>query len=81
MTVKFKQDDLDQVVKIQRELTAVCIKYRGNTEALLVVFALLRVARVLFFRYPTRARTDLVEQVITPFFNGDVDDDQMIRLM
>lgn len=79
--MSFKNEDLQQVERIQGELTKTLLPYRGNTEAMLAIFALLRCARILLWLYPTSVRDAVLEQAILPFLRGEADEDQLIRLM
>jgi hypothetical protein len=65
-----KKVDVDQMNHIQREVERVLLQYRENTEAAIVVSALMRCARILIRQYPERAQKDLLTVTIA-FLRGD----------
>lgn len=69
----FRQVDSDQMMKVEHELTTVLVRFKEHTEASLVIFALLRCARVLLKQYPpatkaqlTRILVDFLEERTAP---------------
>lgn len=67
--LKFDQADADQMKAVQRAITAAVMPYRENTEAALVIMALLRCARILLRLYPKKFQ-DQFTPVLTDFLEN-----------
>lgn len=69
--LSFKTEDFERMKEIERALVQTLLPYRndGRTEAMLVVFALIRSARVLLRLYPAKTQKQL-RPVITAFLEG-----------
>lgn len=61
----------DQMRRVENEVARTCNQFKENTEALIVVFALIRVACTLLNLYKPNTRKTLIEQVITPKLHGE----------
>jgi len=68
-----RQVDVEQMNHIQREIERAVLPYRDNTEAAIVVSALMRVARILIRLYPERAQRDLIAVTVAFLRNEEVD--------
>lgn len=67
--LSFRQADLDQMKRIEKELVAVLVKYRDNTEGSLPAFALVRCARTLLRLYP-KPTEKVLTRVVVDFLEG-----------
>jgi len=67
---KFDAADLEQMKKIENDISRTVAKYRGQAETMLVVFACCRVARALMEQYPAKVINEMREAVIVPFLRG-----------
>lgn len=61
--------ELSQMKRVEVEVAGVLHKYRQNTEAGLVAFALIRCARVLLRCYPKATQKELIS-VCVDYLNG-----------
>lgn len=77
--LKFEQVDVEQMVRVQECVTAAVLPYRQNTEAALVIFALVRVARTLLRLYAPDVQTVIREQMVK-FLNADRDDSNLLLM-
>lgn len=59
----FRTVDVDQMQRIELDIATVIAKYRHNTEVAIIVFALVRVVRVLLSKYSDAFRTMLLKMV------------------
>lgn len=62
--LKLKPDAGDRMKHIEGEIARAVLPYRENTEAFIVVCALVRVARLLLQRYPMKTRVLLRNEVL-----------------
>lgn len=69
MALSFRHEDEQQMKRIQREVVDVLLKYQGNTEAALPMFALVRCARVLLRKYPKHTQ-DALRKVLIDYLCG-----------
>lgn len=60
MALTFTPDDRKQMERIERQVSDTLRPYRQSTEGALVVFALLRIARVLLRLYPEPTQGQLI---------------------
>jgi len=60
-----------QMKRVETEVAKVCNQFQHNTEAMVVVFALIRVAATLLGLYRPDTRLTIVEQVLTPKLLGE----------
>lgn len=81
MALKFDAETMEQMKRVENTIAQALIPIRNSRiEGMIVVFALVRVARQLLVLYPKKARTQLVP-VLTAFLEekktapGVVDDD------
>ena len=73
--------EIDRMAFIQREVEKAVIPYRENTEAAIVVGALMRVARILLDLYPEGLRAELVEAASAYLAHRDLERaDRLFRL-
>lgn len=70
---------LDRMKHIDGLVAKAVLPFRANTEAMIVVFALLRVARVLFKLYSPDTQRALVTDVIIPFFAVEEKQEGLIK--
>lgn len=68
--MNLKAADLERMKHIETEIAKTVAAYRENTEAALVIFALLRVARTLLSLYSKKSQDWLIEDVGIPFLRG-----------
>lgn len=61
----------DRMRQIENEITKTVLPFKGNTEAMIVVFALIRVAGTLLDLYKPNTRKVIVEEVLTPKLHGE----------
>lgn len=61
----------EKLKHIDGVITKAVVPYRENTEAAIVAFSLIRVARILLRLYPKHAREVLVNEVIVPFLREE----------
>lgn len=61
----------DQMRKVENEISKACHPFKDNTEAMIVVFALIRVACQLLNLYKPHTRAEIVEQVLAPKLHGE----------
>jgi hypothetical protein len=59
----FRQAEIEQMKRIENEVAGLLAKYRDNTEAGIVVFALVRCARTLLRLYPESTEQQLARVV------------------
>jgi len=69
-TLEFNAENLERMKHVQREVTKSILPYRENTEAALVVLALVGAVKILLDLYNPQARAELVE-VIVAFLAND----------
>lgn len=67
----FNTEAGEQMRKVQAVITAAVIPFRENTEAAIVVFALVRCARILLSLYPEKVRLELVSVLCDFLENRD----------
>lgn len=75
--IKFEQVDLERMLFVQAEIAKTILPYRQNTEASLVIFALVRCAKILLDLYPPETREQLAEVVIY-FLRGGKDNPELV---
>jgi len=63
-------EDFARMAFIENEVAKKLMTYRENTEASLVIFALLRCARRLLRLYPLAKQEELLTAIV-PFMRGD----------
>jgi hypothetical protein len=68
----------DQMRKIETEVARVCHQFQSNTEAMIVVFALIRVACQLLNLYRPNTRRLMVETVLAPKLYGEHRDEGLL---
>lgn len=68
--MNFDHADHDQMKRIQREVETTLQPWQ-QTEAAIVAFALVRVARTFLRLYPERTRQVLLTEVVIPYLRGD----------
>lgn len=61
----------DQMRKVETEVARVCNQFKDNTEAMIVVFALIRVACTLLNLYKPNTRKTLIDTVLIPKLHGE----------
>jgi len=76
--MNFSPADEERMKHIENELARKCNEFRENTEAAIVVFALLRVARTLLKLYRKKTRETLLEDVGIPFLRGQTQPGRLI---
>ena len=69
MALSFTNADAEQMKTIERALVATLLPFKGNTEAALVVFALVRCARVMLRLYPEQTKKALLP-IMTAYLEG-----------
>jgi hypothetical protein len=70
------------MVGVQKELAVVLNRANErHVEAALAAFALLRLARELFNKYPPAARDMLIEQMAVPFLQGEPAEEERSRFL
>lgn len=62
---------LAQMKHIEVEIARVCNRFQSNTEAMIVIFALIRVASALLGLYRPDTRATIVETTLTPKLQGE----------
>lgn len=62
--LKFSETELAQMVNVQGEITKAVLPFKENTEAALVIFALVRAAKILLGLYSPQSRAELVEVIV-----------------
>ena len=70
MKIGMARADLDRMKHIRGEVERLLLPYRENTEAALVIGALLQICRILLVLYPKATREDLLAGII-PFLKGE----------
>lgn len=60
-----------QMKRVEVEVAKTCHQFKDNTEAMIVVFALIRVAAKLLGMYRPDTRQTIVETVLTPKLYGE----------
>ncbi len=73
-----KPEAADQMRKVENAIAATCHQFKDNTEAMIVVFALIRVATVLLNFYRPNTRKEIIEQVLVPKLHGEHRDEGML---
>lgn len=68
--LEFNPENAARTQFIQDKIARAVLPFRENTEAALVVIALVRCARILLDLYPAKARGELLE-VITLYLTGE----------
>lgn len=68
--LEFNAENAARTQFIQDKIARAVLPFRENTEAALVVIALVRCARILLDLYPAKARGELLE-VITLYLTGE----------
>ncbi len=59
--LEFNAENLERMAHVQTLIERAVLPFRENTEAAIVVFALIRVARFLLNLYPEKVRAELLE--------------------
>lgn len=62
--LEFSAENLKRMKFVQREITRAILPYRENTEAALVILALVGAVKILLDLYNPNARAELVEVVV-----------------
>jgi hypothetical protein len=73
-----KPGSREQMHKIENAVSAVCHQFKDNTEAMIVVFALIRVACELLSLYRPDTRRIIVETVLAPKLYGEHRDEGIL---
>lgn len=60
MALAFNDENFKQMARVENHVASVLAPYRANTEAALVVLALMRCARILLKLYPLEVKAVLV---------------------
>lgn len=66
----FRTDDVEQMKRVENEVARTLAPFRGNTEAALAVFALVRCARLLLRLYPAKTQKELIP-VLVDYLQGN----------
>lgn len=66
-----KPDSVDRMKHIDTQVARAVAPFRENTEAMIVIFSLVRVARKLLDLYPPHTRLEIIQQVIVPHLEGE----------
>lgn len=61
----------DQMRKVENEISRTVKQFSSTTEAMIIIFALIRVACTLLNLYKPNTRKVIVEQVLAPKLYGD----------
>lgn len=81
-SLQFDARDFQTMVDVQKELVPVLNRANSrNVEAALAAFAMLRLIRELFDKYPPAAREMLIEQMAVPFIRGEAADGDRERFL
>lgn len=64
MIHSYKQEDFDRMRHIEDEVAKRLLEFKDNTEAALVVFALIRIAKRMLALYPDATRAELTEVIV-----------------
>lgn len=67
--LEFNDERFNEMRAVQKEVVLALMPFKERTEAALVVFALIRAARVMLRLYPKKAQRELLEAVI-PYLEG-----------
>jgi hypothetical protein len=67
-----------QMKRVEVEVAKVCNQFKDNTEAMIVVFALIRVACQLLNLYRPNTRRLMVETVLAPKLYGEHRDEGLL---
>lgn len=62
--LEFNEENAARTQWIQDKIARAVLPFRENTEAAIVVLALIRCARILLDLYPKQARADLLEVIV-----------------
>lgn len=68
--LEFSKANVDRMVHVQEQIERAVLPFRENTEAAIVVLALMRVARKLLDLYSAKTRGEL-RDVIDLYLSGD----------
>lgn len=69
--MEWRQEDLEQMKRIEREVVKAILPHAGSTEAGLAAIALVRQARVLIRKYPNSVTQKELTQVMCDFLKGE----------
>src|SRR5688572_9491125 len=64
-------EDIERMIHVQHTIERAIMPFRENTEAAIVIMAMMRIARILLGLYPMNVRRALVEQN-EAFFRQDI---------
>jgi hypothetical protein len=67
--LQFREEDFDRMQEVQTRVVRTLLPFRENTEAGLIVFALVRCARTLLRCYPEETRKQLT-RLCVDFLEG-----------
>lgn len=60
-----------QMKRVEVEIAKTCNQFKDNTEAMIVIFALIRVACTLLGLYRPDTRKTIIETVLVPKLHGE----------
>jgi hypothetical protein len=67
--LEFNDERFTQMRAVQGEVVKALLPFRERTEAAIVVFALIRAARVMLRLYPKKTQVELLEAIV-PYLEG-----------
>lgn len=67
--LEFNAENLEQMQHVQRQITKAILPYRDNTEAALVILALVGAAKILLDLYNPQSRAELAEVITAHLVN------------
>lgn len=68
-TLEFSSENLDRMKHVQAEIAKAILPYRENTEAALVILALVGAVKILLDLYNPNARAELSEVIVAFLVN------------
>jgi hypothetical protein len=71
MEILDRPESAQQMKRIDNVVATTVKPFRGTTETAIIVFALVRVARMLLNLYPPNVQKELLQDVIVPFLHGE----------